>query len=92
MPPCTVIPELVYDDVIEAIGWLCDAFGLVERKLRTTRGLPPQAWIKKIDFTSSRVGWAVFYGLGTHTNLFRTTDGGVHWTQAGPLARRHTHR
>ena len=31
MPPCTVIPELVYDDVTEAIGWLCDAFGLIER-------------------------------------------------------------
>jgi PhnB protein len=31
MPPATVIPELVYDDVIEAIDWLCDTFGLVER-------------------------------------------------------------
>ena len=31
MPPCTVIPELVYDDVTEAIGWLCDTFGLTER-------------------------------------------------------------
>jgi uncharacterized glyoxalase superfamily protein PhnB/predicted enzyme related to lactoylglutathione lyase len=31
MPDCSVIPELVYDDVTEAIGWLCDKFGLVER-------------------------------------------------------------
>ncbi len=31
MPPCTVIPELVYDDVLEAIDWLRDRFGLVER-------------------------------------------------------------
>ncbi len=31
MPPCTVIPELVYDDVILAVEWLCDAFGLIER-------------------------------------------------------------
>jgi uncharacterized glyoxalase superfamily protein PhnB len=31
MPDCAVIPELVYDDVIAAIDWLCDAFGLVER-------------------------------------------------------------
>jgi predicted enzyme related to lactoylglutathione lyase len=31
MPDCAVIPQLVYDDVIAAIGWLCDAFGLVER-------------------------------------------------------------
>jgi len=31
MPDCTVIPELVYEDVTAAIAWLCDAFGLVER-------------------------------------------------------------
>jgi photosystem II stability/assembly factor-like uncharacterized protein len=53
------------------------------------RGLPPRAWITKIDFTSSLVGWAIFSGFGTHTNLFRTVDGGVHWTPAGPRVRRH---
>lgn len=31
MPPCTIIPELVYDDVLEAVEWLCDKFGFVER-------------------------------------------------------------
>lgn len=31
MPPCTVIPELVYDDVPQAIDWLCDTFGFTER-------------------------------------------------------------
>ncbi len=31
MPDCTVIPELVYDDVTAAIDWLCETFGLVER-------------------------------------------------------------
>ncbi len=31
MPPCTIIPELVYDDVTEARRWLCEVFGLVER-------------------------------------------------------------
>ena len=31
MPPCTLIPQLAYDDVIEAIHWLCDKFGFVER-------------------------------------------------------------
>ena len=31
MPACTIIPELVYDDVTEARRWLCDVFGLVER-------------------------------------------------------------
>ncbi len=31
MPPCTVIPQLVYDDVLGAIDWLCDRFGFTER-------------------------------------------------------------
>jgi PhnB protein len=31
MPPCTIIPELVYEDVTEASRWLSDVFGFVER-------------------------------------------------------------
>jgi uncharacterized glyoxalase superfamily protein PhnB len=31
MPACTVIPVLVYEDVAEAVEWLCDTFGFVER-------------------------------------------------------------
>lgn len=31
MPRCTVIPELAYDDVGEAIDWLCNAFGFTLR-------------------------------------------------------------
>jgi uncharacterized glyoxalase superfamily protein PhnB len=31
MPDCSVIPQLVYDDVPAAIDWLCDTFGLAER-------------------------------------------------------------
>ncbi|MDQ6806746.1 MAG: VOC family protein [Actinomycetota bacterium] len=31
MPSATVIPQLVYDDVGEAIEWLCDKFGFAER-------------------------------------------------------------
>lgn len=31
MPPSTVIPELVYEDVGEAIDWLCNTFGFRER-------------------------------------------------------------
>lgn len=30
MPAATVIPVLVYEDVEEAVEWLCDAFGFVE--------------------------------------------------------------
>jgi uncharacterized glyoxalase superfamily protein PhnB len=31
MPPSTVIPVLVYEDVEETIGWLCDKFGFEVR-------------------------------------------------------------
>jgi uncharacterized glyoxalase superfamily protein PhnB len=31
MPRCTVIPELAYPDVGEAIDWLCNAFGFTLR-------------------------------------------------------------
>lgn len=31
MPQSTVIPVLVYEDVAEAIEWLCDTFGFTER-------------------------------------------------------------
>jgi uncharacterized glyoxalase superfamily protein PhnB len=31
MPPCLVIPELVYEDVGEAVRWLCQTFGFGER-------------------------------------------------------------
>jgi uncharacterized protein (DUF952 family)/uncharacterized glyoxalase superfamily protein PhnB len=31
MPAAVVIPQLVYDDVSEAVGWLCDTFGFIER-------------------------------------------------------------
>lgn len=31
MPPCTIIPVLVYPDVAEAIAWLSRVFGLKER-------------------------------------------------------------
>jgi uncharacterized glyoxalase superfamily protein PhnB len=31
VPPCTVIPELVYDDVPRAVDWLCEAFGFSVR-------------------------------------------------------------
>jgi photosystem II stability/assembly factor-like uncharacterized protein len=57
----------------------------------------PRGWfISQIDFTSPRVGWAIFAVGGQHlfeSVLVRTTDGGGHWAPAGPRApRRHHHR
>ena len=31
MPPGKIIPELVYEDLDEAVVWLCEAFGFTER-------------------------------------------------------------
>jgi len=31
MPSCTIIPVLFYDDVDEAVTWLCNTFGFIER-------------------------------------------------------------
>ena len=36
-PDSTIVPILVYEDVAEAIEWLCRVFGFAER-LRATRG------------------------------------------------------
>jgi photosystem II stability/assembly factor-like uncharacterized protein len=61
------------------------------RKIRM-HGLPGRVTIEKIVFSSSRIGWAI---LGPHfegeygSSLVRTTDGGLHWTPAGPRLPRH---
>jgi uncharacterized glyoxalase superfamily protein PhnB len=31
IPAATIVPVLIYPDVREAVGWLCDAFGFAER-------------------------------------------------------------
>jgi hypothetical protein len=31
MPPCTVIPVLGYENVGDAVDWLCETFGFTER-------------------------------------------------------------
>ena len=56
------------------------------------RGLPAQMEIAKIVFSSSRVGWALLGPrlAGWRGSLVRTTDGGRHWTPAGPRLPRHT--
>jgi photosystem II stability/assembly factor-like uncharacterized protein len=56
----------------------------------------PRGWsISQIEFTSPRVGWAIFAQGGQHlfrSVLVRTTDGGIHWAPAGPRDRRHRTR
>jgi photosystem II stability/assembly factor-like uncharacterized protein len=56
-------------------------------------GLPAGVNIEKIVFSSSRIGWAIlgphFPGGDSPTSLVRTTDGGLHWSPAGPRLPRH---
>jgi uncharacterized glyoxalase superfamily protein PhnB len=58
MPPCVVIPELVYDDVQAAAVWLSDVFGFT---LRWTAG-GHRAQLAfgahgAVVLTEARVGW-----------------------------------
>lgn len=67
--------------------FLTDHAGHGWRKI-VVRGLPRNGQIRKIDFTSRRDGWAILGGLGVHSTLVHTSDGGRHWTPAGPRVRR----
>jgi photosystem II stability/assembly factor-like uncharacterized protein len=60
-------------------------------RLVRPRGIPNRWVVGAIDFTSARVGWAIFNG--PHQNvLMRTTDGGLRWKPAGPRRPRHHKR
>jgi photosystem II stability/assembly factor-like uncharacterized protein len=61
------------------------------------RGLPPRTPIEKIAFSSPRLGWAIvgrrLAGVVGASTLLLTTDGGRHWTPAGPhVPKRRRHR
>ncbi len=43
IPRSAIIPELRYDDVRQAVGWLCRCFGFIER-LRIGGPLPAFLW------------------------------------------------
>jgi photosystem II stability/assembly factor-like uncharacterized protein len=54
--------------------------------------LPARWTIVALDFTSPRIGWAIFQGLGAaavrRSVLMRTIDGGRNWAPAGPRKRK----
>jgi photosystem II stability/assembly factor-like uncharacterized protein len=43
------------------------------------QGLPASAGVEQLSFTDAQHGWAVLY---PDDALYRTSDGGVQWTQA----------
>jgi hypothetical protein len=56
--------------------------GRTWRRVRPV-GMPARWIMGAIDFTSAKVGWAIFNGPSQRV-LMRTTDGGVRWKPAGP--------
>ena len=79
MPPSTVIPELVYEDVGEAIGWLCDKFGF---EVRWQAGdHRAQLWLNggTVVVTESRTSKAL---AGRQSLLVRVPDVRAHYERA----------
>lgn len=79
MPPCTVIPELVYDDVAEAIDWLCDAFGFTERWRAGDHRAQLSFEGGTIAVTEPRTSKAL---PGPRSLLVRVADAGAHLDRA----------
>jgi len=79
MPSSTVIPELVYEDVGEAVGWLCDKFGL---QVRWQAGdHRAQLWLNggTVVVTAPRASNAL---LGPQSLLVRIPDARAHYLRA----------
>jgi PhnB protein len=79
MPPSTVIPVLVYEDIGEAIGWLCDTFGF---RVRWQAGdHRAQLWLNggAVVVTEPRTSEAL---PGPHSLLVRVPDVRAHYERA----------
>jgi predicted enzyme related to lactoylglutathione lyase len=79
MPDCAVIPELVYDDVIAAIDWLCDAFGLIERWRAGDHRAQLSIGRCTVAITEPRTSRAL---PGPHSVLVRVPDASAHHERA----------
>ncbi|MBV9803393.1 MAG: hypothetical protein JO130_09395 [Solirubrobacterales bacterium] len=79
MPACTVIPELVYDDVIRAVEWLCHTFGLVERWRAGDHRAQLSIGRCTVAITEPRTSKAL---PGAHSLLVRVPDAIAHHEQA----------
>jgi len=79
MPPSTVIPELVYEDVAEAIAWLCDKFAF---QVRWQAGdHRAQLWLNggTVVVTEPRTSKAL---AGSQSLLVRVPDVRAHYERA----------
>lgn len=79
MPDCSVIPELVYDDVIAAIDWLCHVFGLVERWRAGDHRAQLSIGRCTVAITEPRTSRVL---PGKNSLLIRVPDAGAHCERA----------
>jgi uncharacterized glyoxalase superfamily protein PhnB len=79
MPGCTIIPELVYDDVTEARRWLCDVFGLSERWHAGDHRAQLSFGDGTIAITEPQTSRAL---AGQVSLVIRVQDADAHWRRA----------
>jgi uncharacterized glyoxalase superfamily protein PhnB len=94
MPPCSLLPELVYEDVGEAVQWLCETFGFVKRWTAGNHRAQLAFGDGAIAVTEERVGTgyadqpdAVEYrapraGAVSHAVMVRVSDVDAHFAHA----------
>jgi len=75
MPRCTVIPELAYPDIGEAIDWLCGAFGFTLR----LRIADHRAQLNVGDGAVVLIEQRVASGHDSHSVMVRVEDVGRHY-------------
>lgn len=93
IPTATVIPVLVYEDVAEAVEWLVDAFGFVERlrignhRVQLTVGdgavvVTERRVTQVLDSPDATVLRPPRRGVVSHTTMVRVEDVDAHYKQA----------
>lgn len=78
MPPCTVMPVLVYPNIREAVDWLVNAFGFVERweaKGHRAQLLAGDGAVVVVDGDASAA-------CGAHSTMVRVDDVNGHHGRA----------
>jgi uncharacterized glyoxalase superfamily protein PhnB len=78
MPRCTVIPELAYPDVGEAVDWLCNAFGFTLRLRIANHRAQLNAGDGAVIATEQRMA----DGKGSHSVMIRVEDVDRHYEHA----------
>jgi uncharacterized glyoxalase superfamily protein PhnB len=84
VPDATVIPELGYDDVVEATDWLCRAFGLTVR----LRIGSHRAQLRFGDGDGAVVAVERREGSGSQSLLVRVDDADAHHDRAAAAGAR----